>query len=182
MDLSFRHDFWLARLPRSPATLGRLELIVLRPRKAERAEPAEVEVSIERGLHGDRWELDANRRPGAQVSLMNVHVLRAIAERDSARFAPAGDNLVVDLDLSEKNLPVGSLVTIGDAVLEISPEPHRPCASFVERYGSLAAKRVARGNRTGLRTRGVLARVLAPGILRVGANVHVKRPGSACLA
>jgi MOSC domain-containing protein YiiM len=113
---------------------------------------------------------------------MNVHVLRAVAGNDAARLAPAGDNLIVDLDLSEKNLPVGSLLTIGEVVLEVSPEPHRPCASFVERYGSLAAKRVARGNRTGLRTRGVLARVVMPGTLRVGANIHVKRPGSACLS
>ena len=182
MDLSFRHDLWLARLPRSPATLGRLELLVVRPRRGERIEPAEVEVSVARGLHGDRWELDPDRSAGAQVSLMNVHVLRAIADGDATRLAPAGDNLVVDLDLSEKNLPVGSLVTIGDAVLEISPEPHRPCRSFVERYGALAAKRVARGTRTGRRTRGVLAFVVRPGILRVGASVHVKRPGSACLA
>ncbi len=182
MDLSFRHDFWLARLPRSPATLGRVELIVVRPRKGERIQPAEAEVSAERGVHGDRWESDPHSRPGNQVSLMNVHVLRAVAGNDPTRLAPAGDNLVVDLDLSEKNLPVGSLLTIGDVVLEVTPDPHRPCASFVERYGALAAKRVARGTRTGLRTRGVLARVVVPGILRVGASIHVKRPGSACLA
>lgn len=182
MDLSFRHDFWLARLPRSPATLGRLELLVVRPRRAERIEPREVEVSVERGVHGDRWESDPHRRPGNQVSIMNVHVLRAVAGDDPARLAPAGDNLVVDLDLSEANLPVGSLLTIGEVVLEVTPEPHRPCASFVERYGHLAAKRVARGTRTGRRTRGVLARVVVPGTLRVGASVHVKRPGSACLA
>lgn len=182
MDLSFRHDFWLARLPRSPATLGRVELIVVRPSPGERFELDEVEASAERGIHGDRWESDAHRRPGNQVSLMNVHVLRAVAGDDPRRLAPAGDNLVVDLDLSEANLPVGSLLTIGDVVLEVTPEPHRPCASFVARYGALAAKRVARGTRTGLRTRGVLARVVVPGILRVGASVHVKRPGSACLA
>ena len=182
MDLSFRHDFWLARIAGSPATLGRVEFIVLRPRRGERAEPNEAHVSVERGLHGDRWELDANRKPGAQISLMNVHVLRAIADSDPKRFAPAGDNLVVDLDLSEQNLPVASLLTIGDVVLEIAPDPHRPCASFVERYGALAAKRVARGNRTGRRTRGVLARVVVSGVVRVGANVHVKRPGTARLA
>ena len=182
MDLSFRHDFWLARIKRSPLTFGRFELIVLRPRRGERAEPVEAHVSVERGLHGDRWELDAGRKSGAQISLMNVHVLRAIAGSDPKRFAPAGDNFVVDLDLSEKNLAVGSLLTIGDVVLGITPDPHRPCASFVERYGALAAKRVARGNRTGRRTRGVLARVVVPGDVRVGASVHVKRPGSACLA
>ncbi|MCX5737067.1 MAG: hypothetical protein NTZ61_00935 [Proteobacteria bacterium] len=74
---------------------------------------------------------------------MNVHRLRAIAGTDAARFAPAGDNLIVDFDLSERTLPVGSLLTIGKVVV---------------------------------------ARAVVPGTLRVGANVHVKRPGSACLA
>lgn len=182
MDLSFRHDLWLGRIARSPATLGRLERIVLRPGRGQRSEPEQAEASVERGLHGDCWELDPDRRPGMQVSLMNVHVLRAVADGDPTRMAAAGDNLIVDLDLSEANLPVGSLLTIGEVVLEVTPDAHRPCRSFVERYGALAAKRVARGTRTGRRTRGVLARVVAPGTLRVGASVHVKRPGSACLA
>ncbi len=182
MDLSFRHDFWLSRLPNSPATLGRLELIVVRPRTGERIEPEAVEVSVKRGIHGDRWEHDAQRRIGSQVSLMNVHVLRAISCDDPRRMALAGDNLIVDLDLSERNLPVGSLVTIGDVVLEISAEPHRACASFLKRFGATSAKRVARGTRTGRRTRGVLASVVVPGTLRVGVGVHVKRPGTSCLA
>jgi MOSC domain-containing protein YiiM len=182
MDLSFRHDFWLRRLPSSPKTLGRVERIVVRPRKGERTEPESVEVSPERGVHGDRWESDPHRRPGNQVSLMNVHVLHALIDGDARRFAPAGDNLVVDLDLSEANLPVGSLLTIDAVVLEVTPDPHRPCASFLERYGALAAKRVARGNRIGLRTRGVLACVVVGGTIRIGSAVHARRPGAACLA
>lgn len=182
VDLSFRHDLWLARLPRSPATPGRLERIVVRPSRSERLTPAEVEVTVEGGLHGDRWSAEEGRGPGNQVSLMNVHVLRAVAGGDEARMPLAGDNLIVDLDLSEKNLPVGSLLTIDDVVLVVSPDPHRPCAHFVDRFGALAAKRVARGNRTGRRTRGVLASVVVPGRLRAGATIHVKRPGSACLA
>jgi MOSC domain-containing protein YiiM len=97
-------------------------------------------------------------------------------------MALAGDNLIVDLDLSEKNLPVGTLLTIGDVVLVVSADPHRPCGQFVHRFGALAAKRVARGTRTGRRTRGVLASVAVPGRLRTGATIHVKRPGAACLA
>lgn len=182
MDLSFRHDLWLARLPRSPATLGRVERIVLRPARGERLTPADVEVTVEGGLLGDRWSSDAGRRPGNQISLMNVHVLRAVAAGDEARMSLAGDNLVVDLDLSEKNLPVGSLLTIDDVVLVVSADPHRPCRHFVDRFGALAAKRVARGTRTGRRTRGVLASVAVAGRICAGAAIHVKRPGSACLA
>lgn len=182
MDLSFRHDLWLARLPRSPATLGRVERIVVRPTHGQRLTPNEVEVTVEGGMRGDRWSSDEHRRPGNQISLMNVHVLRAVAEGDEARMSLAGDNLIVDLDLSEQNLPVGSLLTIDEVVLVVSADPHRPCRHFVERFGALAAKRVARGTRTGRRTRGVLASVAVPGRLRTGAAIHVKRPGAACLA
>lgn len=182
MDLSFRHDFWLSRIQGSPTTLGRLERIVVRPKSGERGEPDSALVSVERGMHGDRWEQDPARRVGAQISLMNVHVLRAVADGDDRRMALAGDNLIVDLDLSERNLPVGSLVTIDEVVLEISAEPHRPCASFLARFGVASARRVARGTRTGRRTRGVLAFVVAGGTLRIGAKMHVKRPGSSCLA
>ncbi len=182
IDLSFRHDLWLRRLPVSPREIGVLQRIVIRPAHGERGSPDEVRADADGGLAGDRWSTDARRRPGNQVSLINAHVARAVAEGDEARAALTGDNLHVDLDLSERNLPPGTLLTIGEVVLEVSTEPHRPCRHFHERFGALAAKRVARGNRTGLRTRGVLARIVTPGVLRVGAAIHVQRPGTACLS
>jgi MOSC domain-containing protein YiiM len=182
VDLSFRHDFWLRRLPSSPRDAGRLERIVVRPAHGERRAPDEARVTVEGGLEGDRWAADPARRPGNQVSLINVHVARAVADGDEARAVLTGDNLHVDLDLSERNLPTGTLLTVGDAVLEVTAEPHRPCKHFHQRFGATNVKRVVRGNRTGLRTRGVLARVVVPGVLRVGATIHVRRPGAACLS
>lgn len=180
MDLSFRHDLWLSRLPSSPRDDGRVELLVLRPGPGERSTPDRVEIT-EHGLEGDRWQSDDEAPDGSQVSLMNVHVLRAVADGDDARMPLSGDNLIVDLDLGEDALPTGSRLTIGDVELEVSEVPHRPCASFHERFGKQAAQRVARGSRTGRRTRGVLCRVVRPGRVAVGDRIRVERPlGGAC--
>lgn len=180
MDLSFRHDPWFRSLPRSPKDEGRVARIVVRPAAGPpgtRETPEEAEVSTD-GLVGERWPVDPHSVDGGQVSLMNVHVLRACAEGDDSRTVLSGDNLQVDLDLSEENLPVGTELHVGSAVLRVSEVPHRPCGQFLERFGRLAAKRIARANRVGLRGRGVLCRVARPGRIRVGDAIRVERPPS----
>ena len=181
MDLSFRFDWWYRGLPKSPRDLGRVVRCVLRPRGGERLAPDVIQVDVEQGVVGDRWASDPHKKPGNQVSLMNVHVLDSLCDGDVARSHMAGDNLHVDLDVTERNLPVGSTLTIGEVVLEVSSEPHRPCKSFVARFGATGAKKVARANRVGKRGRGVLTRVLHGGSIRVGDAIHVRRPGGSCL-
>ncbi|MBI5363571.1 MAG: MOSC domain-containing protein [Planctomycetes bacterium] len=175
MDLSFRFDWWLSRIARSPKDAGRVELCVLRPARGERRIVETLALTPERGIEGDRWLVDPHRREGNQVSLMNAHVLRAIAGDDAERMALAGDNLVVDLDLTEANLPPGTVLAVGECELEITPEPHRPCRLFEKRYGVTAVKRVKRGNATGRRTRGVLARCVRGGAICTGDAIVVKR-------
>jgi len=182
MDLSARFDLWRARLPASPADAGRVEGLVVRPADGapgERHTPDALRVSPEAGVEGDRWRTASHGVAGNQVSLINVNVLRSLAGDDAARMALSGDNLQVDLDLSEANLPVGTLLSIGDAVLRVSDEPHRPCRHFAERFGAAAAKRVARANRTGHRGRGVLCAVVRAGTIRRGDAIAVERPGAA---
>lgn len=176
MDLSFRFDRWFVRLPQSPRDQGRVHRIVLRPPgpHGERECPDSARIEPDVGLIGDRWDAAVDT-PGTEVSLMNVHVLRSLAGEED-RMALSGDNLQVDLDLSEDNLPVGTLLDIGGARLEVSPEPHRPCRSFHQRFGPQGAKKVARANRVGRRGRGVLCRVLQAGTIRVGDTITVMRP------
>lgn len=179
MDLSFRFDGWYRRLPPSPKDEGRVEGLVLRPAggaPGTRRRCASIEVDPHEGVVGDRWAEGSERMPGAQVSLINVHALRSLAGGDEAKMALSGDNLHVDLDLSEENLPIGTRLEIGSAVLEVSDVPHRPCRSFHDRFGATAAKKVARGVRTGRRGRGVLCRVLVGGTIRVGDAIVVRRP------
>ncbi|TDJ68778.1 MAG: MOSC domain-containing protein [Planctomycetota bacterium] len=174
MDFSWRFDSWFDRLPDSPADSGRVRRLVVRPSRGARETPESIHVSPEGGVAGDRWSDDDRGRPGAQVSLINIHVLDSISGGDESLAPLSGDNLHVDLDLSEANLPVGTQLRIGSAVLEVSPDMHRPCGSFVERYGAKAAKKVARATRIGRRGRGVLCRVVTEGDVRVGDEIRVR--------
>jgi len=181
MDFSFRHDLWWRRLPSSPKDRGRVVGLVVRTGEAGaggRETPAAIRVEPGAGVVGDSFARHPKAPEGAQVSLINAHVLRSLAGADPRRAALAGDNLQVDLDLSEANLPVGTRLGVGGAWLEVSEVPHRPCRSFAERFGVLAARRVARANRMGRRGRGVLCRVVAGGEIRVGDTIEVRRPGS----
>ena len=177
VDLSFRFDFWWRALPPSPRDAGAIALLVVRPGEpgeGRRETPAQAEFDPEGGMLGDRWSADPDGRPENQVSLMNVHVLRSLAGDDTQRQALAGDNLIADLDLSEKNLPVGTRLRAGDACFEVSSEPHRPCRSFVERFGKTAAKKVARADRKGRRGRGVMLRVIEGGSVKLGDTLRVE--------
>jgi len=175
IDLSWRFDAWFEALPVSPRDVGRVERCVVRTGRGERAIAASIDVSVELGVVGDSWSAHPHGTSGNQVSLINVHVLHSLAGGDEQRMALSGDNLHVDLELSEANLPVGSTLEIGDVVLRVSSMPHRPCRHFVERFGATAAKRVARAWRIGRRGRGVLCDVVRGGTVRVGDVIGVER-------
>ncbi len=117
---------------------------------------------------------DGSADPQRQVTLMNVRVAELVAG-GTDRMPLAGDQLYVDLDLSQENLPPGSLLAVGQAVLQVSQAPHLGCAKFVERFGAEAMRFV--NSRTGrqLRLRGMNASVLVPGTVRVG-DLAVKAP------
>lgn len=175
-DFSWRFDRWYESLPESPRDEGTVAGLVLRTGPGLRATPTQVRMLVGRGVEGDAWPTHPHSLADNQVALVNVHLLRSVAGGDPQRMALSGDNLQVDLDLSEANLPVGSTLELGEALLRVTPLPHRPCAKFVARFGPLAAKRVARALRVGRRGRGVLCEVLRGGIVKVGDSIRVKRP------
>ena len=173
LDFSWRFDAWFNALPRSPKLSGSVHGLVLRTGHGLRETPDEIELVQGQGAVGDAWQSHAHSDPGNEVALINVHVLRAVCEGDESRMALSGDNLQVDLDLSEENLPVGTRIQVGSAILRVSALPHRPCSNFVERFGATAAKRVARANRLGHRARGVLCAIEQSGRVRRGDAVVV---------
>ena len=175
LDLSFRFDRWFDHLPRSPVSEGCVHRCVVRTGPGRRETPASIELTTGAGVSGDSWIAHPHRLPGNEVSMMNVHVLSSLAGGDEERMALSGDNLQVDLDLSEANLPPGTLLEVGEVRLRVSEEPHRPCLQFVERFGAKGAKRVARANRRGLRGRGVLCTVERGGTVRVQDTIRVTR-------
>ena len=168
----------LDEIQRSPADAGRVELVVRRPAEGEREVLDEGLLDTDSGLVGDSWHsrgssrrADRSPNPAAQVTLMNARVIALIAgARD--RWPLAGDQLYVDLDLSIENLPPGTLIGVGSAVLEVSDEPHTGCAKFSARFGSDAVRFVNSPAARALRLRGMNARVVTAGAVRPGDSVR----------
>ena len=158
----------------SPPDRGTLELIVRRPAIGAREVLETGELDLADGLVGDTWKLrgssrsaDGGPHPEMQINVMNSRVIDFIAQ-DRDRWALAGDQLFVDLDLSAENLPPGTRLSMGTAVIEVTPQPHTGCAKFVERFGVDAMKFVNSPRGRQLSLRGINARVVRPGRIHVG--------------
>jgi MOSC domain-containing protein YiiM len=106
-----------------------------------------------------------------QLNLINARLVSLVAQ-DRSRWHLAGDQLYVDLDLSEANLPPGTRLSIGSAVIEVTAEPHTGCSKFVERFGFDAMKFVNAPERKDLHLRGINARVVRSGVVRTGEAVN----------
>ncbi len=168
-------DASLDDIRRAPADDGRLELIVRRPAQDEREIVDEARLDPDLGLVGDRWAMqDARTTPiflAAQLTMISTRVLAAI-EPDRARWPLAGDQLYVDLDLSIDNLPVGTRLEIGSAIVEVSDTPHTGCVKFSARFGGDAQRWVNSPIGRAHRMRGLNARVVQGGIVRASDPIR----------
>jgi hypothetical protein len=167
----------LEHFRRSPRDHGTLDLLVCRPTKGARRVLDEGVLDLTVGLEGDRWfrepwkrRRDGSPDPSMQLNIMNARVSAFVAGAPE-RQALTGDQLHLDLDLSVENLPVGSRLTIGAAVIEITAPPHTGCKTFVGHYGTEAMRFVNGKAGRPLRLRGACARVVVPGTVRPGDKV-----------
>jgi hypothetical protein len=167
----------LDHVRRSPSGTGTVELIVRRPAVDEREVVDEGTLDLDEGLVGDSWRArGSGRRPDgsanldAQVTVMNAR-LAALVAGERERWPLAGDQLYVDLDLSADNLPPGTRLAVGSAVLEVTAEPHTGCAKFSARFGSDALRFINSAAGRSLRLRGVNTQVVEPGVVRTGDPV-----------
>ena len=161
----------------SPKDDGVLELIVRRPAVGEREVLQTGRLDLTEGLAGDNWRTRGSSRtnnglghPDTQITVMNARAIALIAV-EKERWKLAGDQLYIDLDISEENLPAGSRLQIGAAVLEITAIPHTGCRVFTNNYGKEAVKFVNSPVGKQLHLRGINAKVVKPGEIRVGDTV-----------
>ena len=162
----------------SPQDKGVLELIARRPRDNEREALEVGQLNLQSGLEGDNWitrgssrTTDGTAHPDMQITLMNSRVIALVAG-DKERWPLAGDQLYVDLDLSAENLPPGTRLKIGGAVIEVSAQPHTGCAKFIARFGLDAQKFVNSPEGKQLHLRGINARVIQSGTIQIGDLVR----------
>ncbi|HVQ36596.1 MAG TPA: hypothetical protein VMS31_03635 [Pyrinomonadaceae bacterium] len=168
----------LDEIRRAPKDEGLLELIVRRPRVDEREVLEEAELHLSEGLVGDSWisrpssrTPDGSPHPDMQLNVMNARVIALVAG-EKERWQLAGDQLYLDIDLSAENLPPGTQLSLGSAVIEVSPQPHTGCHKFVSRFGLDAVKFVNSSVGKELRLRGINAKIVQPGTIRVGDVVR----------
>jgi MOSC domain-containing protein YiiM len=159
----------------APADLGSVELVLRRPAEGERELLEEAELTPEDGVVGDRWATGRRRRPAnpdTQLTLMSARAADLVAGGERGRWPLAGDQLYVDLDLSEANLPAGTRLAVGTAVVELTPPPHTGCKKFVQRFGLDAMQFVNSPEGRALRLRGANARVVEAGVVRPGDEIR----------
>jgi hypothetical protein len=166
----------------APKDEGKLQLVVRRPGRGEREILAEGQLDTEQGLIGDDWV----NRPGmhretpspyAQVTVMNARAAELVSgDPEPSTWAQCGDQLYIDLDISEANMPAGTRIEIGEAVLEIQSEPHTGCVQFRSWWGQEALRHISTSEGLSLRLRGANTRVLRSGIVRPGDTARKVAP------
>jgi hypothetical protein len=167
-------DRGLDEIRAAPKDEGVLRLIVRRPEIGRREVLERGSLDVTHGLVGDNWRTrgssrtpDGTAHPDMQLNIMSARVIALVAQ-DPGRWQLAGDQLFVDLDLSEENLPPGTRLAIGSAVVEVTAQPHTGCAKFVARFGVDAMKFVNSPVGRMLHLRGINAKVVEAGTISVG--------------
>jgi MOSC domain-containing protein YiiM len=158
----------------SPRDNGMLKMIVRRPSDDEREAVSQGELSLEEGLIGDNWKrrgskhrADGSANPDAQITVMNARTIELLAQ-EQERWPLAGDQLYIDMDLSDDHLPPGTRLAIGSAILEVSAVPHTGCNKFSARFGVDAVKFVNSPEGKRLHLRGINTKIVHGGVIQVG--------------
>jgi hypothetical protein len=172
----------LAQVAQSPKDHGELKLIVRRPANGAREVLERGEIDLVVGLVGDNWKTRGSPRtpdglanPNSQVTIMNARVIGLLA-REESRWPLAGDQLYVDFDLSASNIPPGTQLAIGSAILEVTAQPHTGCKKFAERFGVESVEFMNSPEKKEMQLRGINTKVVQPGTIRVGDVVRKALP------
>ena len=161
----------LRALPVLPPDAGRVTLIVRRRADGVRETPERVQLTLDEGVPGDGWNRRPPRDPEAQLAVMRADVARLVA--NAQPLTVFGDNLFVDLDISAANLPTGTRLRVGQAIVSVTPKPHNGCLKFKGRFGQDALRFVQQAPTRDQNLRGIYWKVALPGEVRVGDPIEV---------
>jgi len=157
-----------------PRDSGSVGLMVRRGHdRGRREEPESVVLTKEEGMPGDSWSRSGSPTPESQLTAMEVGVADVIS--NGQPWSLFGDQLFLDLDLSNENLPVGTLIRVGKASLEVTPKPHKGCAKYQARFGADALRLISRPELRPRNLRGIYLRVVTEGSVHLGDSVEVVR-------
>ena len=161
----------LMALPEAPAERGSVVMLIRKVEGGLRETLDQVILMPDKGIPGDAWGRQPKPDMEAQLTVMQKEVAELIANNQPLTLF--GDNIIVELDLSARNLPPGSLVKIGSATLEITPLAHNGCQKFRGRFGDDALKFVSMKPLRHRNLRGIYMRVIEGGEVRPGDPIIV---------
>jgi len=175
----FNDSLRLARA--APVGDGRVDFLINRPSEGVHVPAVELYMDVDKGIVGDRWAetawlrlADGRPDPRVQVSLTNTSVMQCFAGAGPDGVFGCGDNIYTNLNITEYNLPVGTRLQMGGAVLEVSAIVNDGCGKFAQRFGAEAFKLVRRPENLSLRLRGIFCSIKVGGVVRVNDLICVK--------
>ena len=161
----------LGTLLAAPRDAGRVALLVRRRADKVRETPTRIDLGPDTGVPGDAWGRGQKPDRAAQVTVMEIDVAEMVA--NGQPLTVFGDNLFLALDLSVENLPTGSRLRLGRALLEVTAKPHNGCRKFAARFGHDALRLVANPELRHRNLRGIYLCVVEAGEVAVGDAVAV---------
>lgn len=171
----------LPHIMAAPKTDAPIAMLCFRPGFGLRTFPDTLTLTREQGIPGERWMTypwlklaDGSPDPRIQVSILPTRVLDLVWRDRDATVHP-GDPIVADLDMTHANLPAGTLLQAGSAVLRVSDEPNDGCVKWKVRYGAAAMDWIVAPEHSALRLRGVLCSIEQDGVVGVADRIIVLR-------
>jgi hypothetical protein len=163
----------------APKTDAPIAMLCYRPDFGQRTFPDSLTLTKAMGIPGERWLkhpwlrlADGTPDPRIQVSLLPTRVLELVWQ-DRETTPHPGDPIVADLDMTDANMPPGTLIQAGTAILRVSDEWNNGCVKWKARYGADAAAWITAQPQ--LRLRGLLCSVEQDGVLHVTDRLHILR-------
>lgn len=163
----------LPHILKAPKDEGVIHKLCYRPGFRKRTFVDELSLSVADGVKGDRWKEfgwlklpDGSADPRIQVCVLQKRVLDCVwREGDSVDYP--GDTMIVDMDMSEANLPTGTRLQVGSAIIEVSDVFNDACTKWSARYGKESREWINVPDNVPLRLRGILCRVVQDGSVKL---------------